>query len=144
MRNLWGRTTVALSACALAVGFIATSSAAAGASAHARPPAKPRASSSHCHYTSSQPELAEGSSGTAVKQAQCELNWAYAYAQSTNYGNGSAGGLTVDGSFGAYTNEATRNFQACVHIAVDGIIGPNTWSKLNFWVNQSTFACAAA
>ena len=89
------------------------------------------------------PELAEGSSGTAVKQAQCELNWAYAYAQSTNYGNGSAGGLTVDGSFGAYTNEATRNFQACVHIAVDGVIGPNTWSKLNYWVNQSTYACAA-
>lgn len=52
-----------------------------------------------------------------------------------------AGGLTVDGSFGAYTNEATRNFQACVHISVDGIIGPNTWSKLNYWVNQSTYAC---
>ena len=68
-------------------------------------------------------------------------HWAYAYAQSTNYGNGSAGGLTVDGSFGAYTNETTRNFQACVHISVDGIIGPNTWSKLNYWVNQSTYAC---
>lgn len=138
MRNLWGRTIVVLSACALAVGFIATSSAAAGASTHA----KPRGSSSLCHFTSSQPQLAEGSSGTAVKQAQCELNWAYAFGHSTNYGNGAFGGLTVDGSFGAHTNAATRNFQSCVHLHVDGIIGPDTWSQLNFWVNHSGFACA--
>ena len=140
MRNLWGRTTVVLSACALAVGFIATS-AAAGTSAHARPQAKPRGSSSLCHFTSSQPEISEGSSGTAVKQAQCELNWAYAYGHSTNYGNGAYGGLTEDGIFGANTNAATRNFQSCVHIAVDGIIGPDTWSELNHWVNQSGYAC---
>jgi zinc D-Ala-D-Ala carboxypeptidase len=140
MRILWGRTTVALSACALALGFFATSSA-AGASTHAPLHAKPRASSSLCHYTSSQPELSEGSSGTAVKQAQCELNWAYAYGHSTNYGNGAYGGLTVDGDFGAHTNAATRNFQACVHISVDGIIGPDTWSELNYWVNQSGYAC---
>jgi peptidoglycan hydrolase-like protein with peptidoglycan-binding domain len=141
MRNLWGRTAVAVSACALAVGFFATSSAAAGASTHARPLAKPRASSSLCHYTSSQPQLSEGSSGTAVKQAQCELNWAYAYGHSTNYGNGPYGGLTVDGIFGANTNAATRAFQSCVHIGVDGIIGPDTWSELNYWVNQSGYAC---
>jgi zinc D-Ala-D-Ala carboxypeptidase len=137
MRSLWGRTTVALSACALAVGFIATSSAAAGASTHV----KPHAISFHCRFTSAQPQLSQGSSGTAVKQAQCELNFAYAFGQSTNYGNGPGAGLIVDGSFGPYTNAATRNFQACVHISVDGVIGPNTWSELNYWVNQSTYAC---
>ena len=56
MRSLWGRTTVALSACALAVGFIATSSAAAGASTHV----KPHAISFHCHFTSAQPQLSAG------------------------------------------------------------------------------------
>jgi zinc D-Ala-D-Ala carboxypeptidase len=101
--------------------------------------AQPKAISSYCGYTSSQPTLSEGSSGTAVKQAQCELNWAYAYGSSNNYGNGANGGLTVDGQFGANTLAATRAFQSCAHISVDGVIGPNTWSELNYWVNQPTY-----
>lgn len=142
MRNLWGRTTVALSACALAVGFIATSSVAAGASTHhAMPQAKPRGVSSLCHFTSAQPEISQGSTGVAVEQAQCELNWAYAYGHSTNYGNGPYRGLTEDGDFGPLTSAATHNFQSCVHIASDGIIGPDTWAELNYWVNQPGYAC---
>jgi len=101
--------------------------------------AAPNAISSHCGYTSAQPLLVDGDSGTAVKQAQCELNWAYAYGSSTNFGNGAYGGLTVDGSFGAHTLAATRAFQSCAHISVDGEIGPNTWSELNYWVNQPTY-----
>ncbi|MBY8879912.1 peptidoglycan-binding protein [Streptomyces sp. PLK6-54] len=96
------------------------------------------ASSPLCGYTNSQPEITVGSQGTAVKQAQCELNYAYAYAHSTNYGNGSYNGLTVDGDFGSNTEAATKNFQIHCMGATDpnGIIGPNTWSALNYWVNQ--------
>jgi peptidoglycan hydrolase-like protein with peptidoglycan-binding domain len=139
MRNLLGRTSVALSAVALAVGLIAASSATASASAHATTHARPDASSSLCHFTGAQPVLSEGSGGTAVRQAQCEINWAYAFGSSTNFGNGPFGGLTVDGSFGRETLAATKAFQGCAHLAKDGIIGPNTWSALNFWVNQPRF-----
>lgn len=88
--------------------------------------------SSLCGYTSSQPTLAYGSSGTAVKQAQCELNWAYQNQHGT---------LSVDGSFGTATKNATINFQRCVHLSADGVIGPDTWSQLNYWVNQPGYAC---
>jgi lysozyme len=118
---------------AVAVSVVAAGGAmlATGAPAHA-------ASSGLCSYTNSQPEITVGAQGTAVKQAQCELNWAYAYAHSTNYGNGSYNGLTVDGDFGQNTEAATKNFQKNCMGATnpDGIIGPNTWSALNYWVNQ--------
>jgi len=99
------------------------------------------ASSGLCSYTNAQPEISVGSQGIAVKQAQCELNWAYANAHSTNYGNGSYNGLTVDGDFGSNTLAATKNFQIHCMGATDpnGIIGPNTWSALNYWVAQPTY-----
>ncbi|MFC5908764.1 peptidoglycan-binding domain-containing protein [Streptacidiphilus monticola] len=118
---------------AAAVGVLAFGglTVAAGAPAQA-------ASSSLCNYTNSQPEITVGSQGIAVKQAQCELNWAYAKGHSTNYGNGSYQGLTVDGDFGSNTEAATKNFQIHCMGATDpdGIIGPNTWSALNYWVSQ--------
>ena len=107
--------------------------AALPAASNAATQAIPQARSSLCNYTGAQPLLVEGSSGTAVKQAQCELNWAYA--------NGHGLTLAVDGQFGSHTLTVTRDFQACVHIAVDGKIGPDTWSLLNFWVNQPGYAC---
>lgn len=79
---------------------------------------------------------------TSARNQNTGKRRAYAFGHSTNYGNGAFGGLTVDGSFGAHTNAATRNFQSCVHLHLDGIIGPDTWSQLNFWVNHSGFACA--
>jgi zinc D-Ala-D-Ala carboxypeptidase len=88
--------------------------------------------SSLCGYTSSQPTLSSGSSGTAVRQAQCELNWAY---------QNQHGALSVDGSFGTATKNATINFQRCVHLSADGVIGPDTWTQLNYWVNQPGYAC---
>lgn len=100
---------------------------------------KPHAISGHCAFTGAQPLLQRGSQGTAVKQAQCELNWAFAFGSSKSYGNGAFNGLTVDGDFGNNTFNATEDFQRCAGDTVDGKIGPQTWSSLNFWVNQPTF-----
>ncbi len=137
MRKLFRPVSVGISVAALTT-FLATASFASAASASATGP-KPRALSALCGYTGSQPTLAQGSVDTSahspVKQAQCELNWAYALSGNRN------DPLTVDGIFGPRTAQETREFQSCVHIAVDGIIGPDTWSELNFWVNQPTFAC---
>ncbi|MBS2534728.1 peptidoglycan-binding protein [Catenulispora sp. NF23] len=96
------------------------------------------AMSTACQYTPNQPQLYVGSQGTAVKQAQCELNFAYALGHSTNYGNGSYNGVSVDGDFGSNTEAATKNFQIHCMGATnpDGIIGPNTWNALNYWVLQ--------
>jgi peptidoglycan hydrolase-like protein with peptidoglycan-binding domain len=85
----------------------------------------------YCGYTSSQPTLRSGSTGTAVKQAQCEINTTL---RNTN--------LALDGIFGSATLAAVRKVQSCAHISVDGVIGPNTWSVLNYWSNQvSAYLC---
>jgi peptidoglycan hydrolase-like protein with peptidoglycan-binding domain len=132
MRNLLRSASIVLSTGILATG-LAAASAASAATGSAAQPAIPQARSALCNYTGAQPQLSEGSTGTAVKQAQCELNWAYAIAHGDT--------LAVDGDFGPLTRAVTRAFQSCVHIAVDGIIGPDTWAELNYWVNQPTFAC---
>ncbi|MGW6704322.1 peptidoglycan-binding domain-containing protein [Streptomyces sp. NPDC054956] len=77
-----------------------------------------------CNYTDSQPTIRRGSSGAAVKQAQCLL-------KTWNVNIGSSG---VDGSFGPDTDRAVREFQNRVktmcNMPVDGIVGPKTWSAL--------------
>lgn len=108
---------VALSA-ALAIGGV--SAAVVGTAA----PSALAASSTRCHFTSAQPELEDGSRGTAVIQAQCELNFAWV----SQFHNGN---LTEDGIFGSRTLGATAGFQSCAGLAVDGIIGPKTWAALN-------------
>ncbi len=94
-------------------------------------PAQAAIISGRCAYTSSEPTLSYDPSTykTAVKQLQCELNWSLLY---TPY-------LSVDGYFGSDTRAAVRTFQKCAGITVDGIVGPQTWSKLNYWAGSNNW-----
>ncbi|MBQ7218621.1 MAG: peptidoglycan-binding protein [Ruminococcus sp.] len=62
-------------------------------------------------------------SGSQVKTLQRLLN-----ALSCRGGDNKA--LTVDGVFGANTDHAVRTFQKKQSIAVDGIVGSDTWKRL--------------
>jgi zinc D-Ala-D-Ala carboxypeptidase len=93
-------------------------------------PAQAAIIAGRCEYTGSQPELSRGDSGTAVRQLQCELNWAMTGAN-----------LDIDGDFGTLTYNAVRRFQGCASISVDGIAGPNTWSRANTWAASSSYVC---
>jgi len=94
-------------------------------------PAEARIIPNRCTYTSSEPTVRYGSSGTAVRQAQCEYNYAVRSPK-----------ITQDGSFGPNTRDAIIRFQRCVGISADGIVGPVTWSHLNYWAAQPTaYAC---
>ncbi|WP_194894661.1 peptidoglycan-binding domain-containing protein [Catenulispora pinisilvae] len=121
---------------ALVVGVLAVggTTLAASAPAHAE-------DIGFCSHTNAQPELTVGSQGVAVQQAQCELDYAYAYGHSTNYGQGSYNGLAMDGDFGQNTEAATKNFQIhCMGVSnPDGIIGPNTWNALNQQINTGFY-----
>ena len=59
------------------------------------------------------PEIKKGSSGKAVKVLQAIL-----------------GNVTIDGDFGAKTEQAVKAFQKKKGLTQDGIVGPNTWIAL--------------
>lgn len=62
--------------------------------------------------------ISYGSSGSDVKKLQESLN---------NHGYN----LVVDGQFGSKTQAAVRDYQSKNGLAVDGIVGANTWGSLN-------------
>ncbi|KQX46289.1 MULTISPECIES: D-Ala-D-Ala carboxypeptidase family metallohydrolase [unclassified Streptomyces] len=69
-------------------------------------------------------QLAQGSSGAAVKELQIRIaGWAAGSAQQTY--------VSVDGGFGPGTEAALRRFQAAYGLTVDGVAGPETFSRLN-------------
>lgn len=59
-----------------------------------------------------------GDTGTTVKLLQERLN------------TRGFGPLSLDGDFGPKTDAAVDTFQASEGLAVDGIVGPNTWDRL--------------
>lgn len=59
------------------------------------------------------PTVYYGSRGSAVKTVQRKVR-----------------GLAVDGIFGAHTKAKVKSFQRSHRLAVDGIVGPNTWRAL--------------
>ncbi|MFF7972490.1 peptidoglycan-binding protein [Streptomyces sp. NPDC007905] len=65
------------------------------------------------------PTLQQGSHGPAVRKLQRLLNDHFPDLQ-----------LVVDGRFGPVTDARVREFQQRVAIAVDGIVGPQTWGHL--------------
>lgn len=94
-------------------------------------PAQAKKITNRCEFTDREPVLRRGSTdATAVRQAQCELNYSMRGER-----------LKVDGSFGPKTERAVRRFQRCANIGVDGIVGPRTWSKLNHFASGETWAC---
>lgn len=70
-----------------------------------------------CAVKSDHVTIKLGSSGNSVKEAQCLLNRHGAK-------------LTADGKFGTLTDTAVRNFQRSKGLAVDGVVGTNTWKAL--------------
>ncbi|MFF7394099.1 peptidoglycan-binding protein [Streptomyces scabiei] len=83
-----------------------------------------------CNFTIQRPTLRTGSTGSAVQQAQCYLNSAMTGAD-----------LDMDGDFGPVTTSATKRFQRCAGITVDGTVGAQTWSFLVFWANSRDRVC---
>ncbi|MBQ7890124.1 MAG: peptidoglycan-binding protein [Erysipelotrichaceae bacterium] len=65
-----------------------------------------------------------GDRGQNVIRIQSALN-------SINESNGTLMTLTVDGIFGSRTEEAVFAFQRNNGLAVDGIVGPATWNRMN-------------
>ena len=63
-------------------------------------------------------QVQQGNNGQAVRALQQLLNEKYGY------------GLALDGDFGPATNTAVKDFQDDHDLAVDGIVGPNTWQSL--------------
>ncbi|MFF4962921.1 peptidoglycan-binding domain-containing protein [Streptomyces sp. NPDC001222] len=108
-----------------ALGVLAVTASVLGTAATGVASAAPAASSSvmapavhGCNYTTSQPTLRPGSSGSAVKELQCLLKyWGF------NPG-------AIDGIFGSGTEKAVKQFQAWWPLAVDGVVGPDTWTAL--------------
>ncbi|MFJ5779558.1 peptidoglycan-binding protein [Streptomyces sp. NPDC093094] len=104
-----------------------------GAVLTAAPAASAATSPDNCgRYSTQEPTLRHGATGAAVKALQCELNTSMS---NTN--------LAIDGVFGRQTYDAVIRFQGddCGFTGVDGVVGPRTWSALDFWSTYGRYAC---
>jgi len=75
--------------------------------------------------STSWPTVQQGQTGEQVKTVQYLLN-----------AHGSS--LTVDGAFGSSTTTAVRSFQSSQGLAVDGVVGSQTWQALVVTVQQGS------
>jgi hypothetical protein len=73
---------------------------------------------------SGRPTIKLGATGAAVKALQARLATGYPAYRHT------LGNLIADGVFGKTTTAWVREFQRRAGLAVDGIVGPQTWAKL--------------
>lgn len=71
------------------------------------------------------PTIRLGDAGPAVVTAQKRLNLHGAARPD----------LAPDGQFGQRTHDAARQFQRVKDLAVDGVVGPGTWARLNMPAN---------
>lgn len=67
--------------------------------------------------------LRRGSTGTAVRELQFYLYLMSAYESSIP-------AVSIDGSFGAATENAVRAYQRFAKLTVDGVVGRTTWNSL--------------
>lgn len=70
------------------------------------------------------PTLGYGSEGSFVRNLQSLL-------RDKGFKDGSGDTLVIDGDFGDRTLFAVKAFQKANNLSVDGIVGPDTWGKLN-------------
>lgn len=89
---------------------------AAAPAAGAAPVQQGTADRAACPETHSHPEIRKGSTGTAVRHAQCLLQHGAGYKN-----------VEIDGIFGRITDIAVRDAQSRCGVDVDGIVGPDTW-----------------
>ena len=68
--------------------------------------------------------LKKGSKGDEVKELQKDLN-------SLGYADDNGNKLEVDGSFGALTEQAVKNFQKAHNLVTDGHCGSKTWAAID-------------
>jgi peptidoglycan hydrolase-like protein with peptidoglycan-binding domain len=71
------------------------------------------------------PELAQGSTGASVVAMQQAVN-----ARLAALGAPGALTLVADGDFGPKTLKAVKYIQCVAFLAIDGIVGPNTWGYI--------------
>jgi peptidoglycan hydrolase-like protein with peptidoglycan-binding domain len=64
-------------------------------------------------------QVQQGSNGDAVRAVQSQI-----------HGRGAGAGIVIDGIFGPVTDDAVRAFQTLLGLAVDGIVGSQTWNHL--------------
>ncbi|MTE21441.1 serine/threonine protein kinase [Streptomyces sp. TRM43335] len=124
MRRFRRSTATAAVVTALVAGAttLSMSTASAAPVIESVPAEKAGALAYYCGYHGAvtPPTISQGSTGNAVREAQCLLRfWGF-----------SVGSSGVDGIFGSATRAAVVDFQRTCRISADGIVGPVTWNRL--------------
>ncbi|MEX0870047.1 MAG: peptidoglycan-binding domain-containing protein [Candidatus Spechtbacterales bacterium] len=74
-------------------------------------------------------------SSSYIEHLQAELNWMHEELLGFKISSGYP--LAVDGAWGTNTENAVKDFQSHVDILLDGKVGNQTWTYMEFWVMTS-------